>query len=444
MTEDIRSLLARMEESGDLKRIKEEVDPRHISPLVEKNRKECAVLIEKVKGYDIPVLSGFMGTRKRLAISMGAPEAELGHFFMDRLNDRIPPVIVEDAPCQEVVKTGAEVDLTEFPIPLHHKKDGGPYISAGVVVSRSEDGVRNGGMYRLMYRKPNETSIDLVSPSDMRFFYQRALDRGEPLPIAIAVGCHPLDMLATGYQAVPGDDEFGIAGSFHGEPVQLVKCKTVDLEVPANAEFVMEGELEPIGWTADEGRFGDFTGHECSIRWNPTFKIKAITRRKAPIFYHLQMPWENMWMTGPQMEAMGYRVLKEASIQVKSVYATPGSCCFWHLVASIDKRPGEGKNAVMALLSLSAVKMVIVTDSDVDIFDPVALDRALTFRVQADKDVMIISGGRGKHLDPSVMMSKLPKGTLPTTAKMGIDATIPEGVDLSEYELSEYPWMDEV
>ena len=127
-----------------------------------------------------------------------------------------------------------------------------------------------------------------------------------------------------------------------------------------------------------------------------------------------------------------------------AVYATPGSCCYWEIVASIKKRPGEGKNALLALLSLAEVKMVIVTDDDINIYDPVELDWALTFRVQADRDVIIVSGARGKHIDPSMKAWTFSKDALPTTAKLGIDATIPEGVSRKRYERLTYPYLEDV
>ena len=439
---DMRGLLDHLEANGELLRIKKPVPPKYMHTLLSKS--DQAVLFENVADYGMSVVGGLIGSRRRLALGLASDEKILGRVFMDALERPIPAEIVPDGPVQEVVKVGDEVDLTEIPIPFQHRKDGGPYISAGIAVCKDEEGRRNVGCYRLMYRTPNETGIDLVSPSDMRFTYQRALDRGEPLPIAIALGTGIPEILSAAYKAPPGFDEFAVAGGLYGEPVRLTKCATLDLEVPASAEIVLEGEISTDGWTIDEGRYGDFTGHQCSIRWNPVFKVKAITHRKDPIFQTVFMPWENDWLEAPPMEAAGWRALREASVQTTAVYSTPASCCYWHLFASIKKRPGEGKNALLALMALHAVKLVIVTDDDVDITDWMDLERALAFRVRPDEDVIIVSGARGKHLDPTLRASQLPKGSLPTTSKMGIDATIPEGVDRSEYELLEYPFLDEV
>ena len=324
------------------------------------------------------------------------------------------------------------------------RKTAGPYISGGVSCSFDPEYGVNAGMYRMMYRTRNTTGIDLVSPSDMRMYYQRMLDQGKSLKVAVAIGVHPFEMLCASYKAPIRTDEFALAGGLHGEPVRMVKCVTSDILVPADAEIVLECELLPVGWTYDEGRFGEFSHIQGDIKWNPLVKVNAITHRKDALFYALHMPWENDWLAGPATEAAGLRALREASVEAVAVRATPGSCCYWELVASIRKRPGEGKNALLALLSLAEVKLAIVTDEDIDIFNPDELDWAMTFRVQADQDVIIVSGARGKHIDPSIRAFAHSKDALPTTAKLGIDATIPEGVSPSRYERLTHTFLNDV
>ncbi|MBI3075602.1 MAG: UbiD family decarboxylase [Deltaproteobacteria bacterium] len=394
MKEDFRTLLGRLEKEGELRRITKEVDGRHTASLLAQSKQ--ALLFERIKGFDMAAAGAVISTRRRLALSMGCPEREIGARFEEGIARPIPPKLVSDGACQEVVYKGEDVDLTMLPLPILHEKDGGPYISAGVVVANDPAYGRNMGSYRMMYRTPRETGIDLVSPSDLRVYYQKAFEQKQPLPIAVAIGLHPYEMLAASYKAPIRMDEFAIAGGLHGNPVELVRCRTVDLEVPADAEIVLEGELLPIGWTEDEGRFGEFSHIQGDVKWNPVFRVRCITTRRDPIFYILQMPWENDWLAGPVIEAAALRILREASVEPVAVYATPGSCCYWELIASIRKRPGEGKNAVLALLALAEVKLVIVTDDDINIYDPHELDWALTFRVQADRDVIIVSGARGK------------------------------------------------
>ena len=438
----LRETLNVFESMGELIKIKKEVDPRYLSAIAAQTKK--VVFIENIRGYTIPVVANIFKNRKNIAVMLQCTEPEIGKRFQERIGNPIPPKMVSDGPVKEVVLTGNEVDLTKLPIPLINEKDGGPYISSGVVTCKDSEGRRNVGMYRLMYREKNVTGVDLVSSTDMREIYSEALKNGKPLEVAIALGTSPATMLAAGYKAPRGVDEFSLAGGILKQPVELVKCETIDVETPVQAEIVLEGEILPIGWTEDEGRFGDFAGFEGSIKWNPVIKIKAITHRKNPIFYMLAMPLENVMIQGPATEAGVWNALTNAGIETKAVYATPGSCCYWEVIASIKKRPGEGKSALLAILSVDQIKHAIVTDEDVNIFDPENLDRAITFRVQADKDVIIIPGVRGKHIDPSVRSWELPKGDLPTTTRMGIDATIPEGIPLDKYELLKPAFMDEV
>lgn len=424
---DFRDFLDDLESGGHLRKISKPVDPRDMSALGEQIPE--ATLFENIEGYpDWRVATALVSTRARLAVAMGCTENRIAFEFEERATKPIDPVVVEDAPCQEVVLEGDDVDLTSIPLPLMHLFDGGAYISGTFAVSEDPEHGPNVGCYRLMYRSPKETGIDLVSPSDMRFYYQRALDQGKPLPIAIAVGVHPLDMLAASYKAPIDSSELSLAGALRGEALRMVKCKTLDLKVPADAELVLEGELLPVGWTADEGPFGEFSQISGDVKWNPIFRVKCITHRRNPILYMLQMPWENDWLAAPVTEAAGLQALRIASVQPVDIRAPVGSCGYWSLIASIRKRPGEGKNAVAALLSVAEVKHVIVTDDDINIHDPDDLDWAIAFRVQADEDTVIIKGARAKHIDPSVKSWELGKGGLPTTAKLGIDATIPEGV----------------
>jgi 2,5-furandicarboxylate decarboxylase 1 len=440
--EDFRGMLSRMEREGQLRRVTRPVHPRHISALC--NQAPTALLCEKVEGYDTPVAGGIFWTRSRTASALGWPEGELGTRFAKAAARPLAPVTVSDAPCQDVVTTGDDVDLTTLPIPFMHEKDGGPYISAGVAFAEDSEFGLNAGCYRMMFRTRREMAIDLFTASDLRRFYARTYERNQPLPVAVAIGVHAYEHMAAAFKAPAGVNEMEIAGGLRGEPAQLVRAKTVDIPVPAHAEIVLEGELLPNGWTADEGPFGEFAGMQGDLKHNPLFRVNAITHRKNPIFYALQMPWENDWLNGPATEAACMRVLGMAGIQVTAVRATEGGCCGWSVIASIKKRAGEGKNALTALLTLPVVKQAIVTDDDINIYDPNEVEWAITFRCQADKDIVILSGMKGKHVDPSVRPWDLKPGELPTTSKFGIDATIPEGIPAFRYERIVPAFKDEV
>jgi 2,5-furandicarboxylate decarboxylase 1 len=440
MAKEFRDFLHCLIERGELKRVSQAVDLRGLSARVAAS--PSALWFERVKDYDMGAVSGILGSRNRMAASLDCDHRDIGKAFMRRLQDTHRPVMVGSGPVKEVIRKGKDVDLTALPVPLVSRIDGGPYITSAIGVAKDPEYGRNVGMYRLMIRTGRETSIDLVSASDLKLFYERAFKSGRSLPFAVAIGVHPSLLMGAAHMAHAGQDEYELAGGLAGEPVQLVMCETVDLEVPANAELVLEGELLPVGWTEDEGRFGDFTGFVGPVKWNPVFRVNAITQRKDAVFYALHMPEEVDYLVAPPLEGSGWQALANAGITATAVYAPQSAGCNFHLYASIKKRAGEGKNALLALLSLKRVKHVIVTDDDVDIFNPAALERALAYRVRPARDLIVLDEARGSHLDPSIQL-KVTKGALaPLTAKWGVDATMPDGCDPAEYETICYPFPE--
>jgi 2,5-furandicarboxylate decarboxylase 1 len=297
----------------------------------------------------------------------------------------------------------------------------------------------NSGIYRFIVKEKNLTGIDIVTPNNMRLFAQRAYEQGKALPISISIGTHPIEITGSGYRAPLGIDEMAIAGGIRGAPVELAQCETIDMPYIADAEIVLEAEILPTGWTWPEGRFGEFTRLMGGLHWNPLVRIKAISMRKDAIYYNLHMPWENTWLAAPTRYAAIRQALKTAGIIVRDINVTLGGCAFWHAVISIKKSTGEGKNALLAALSVMDLKHVVVVDDDIDIFDPTDVEWAIATRVQGDKDVIVIPGARAKPLDPS-----LPQGfgVVPTGAKVGIDATIPEGIPREHYERITYAYAE--
>src|SRR5262249_27665059 len=281
---------------------------------------------------------------------------------------------------------------------------------------------------------------DIVTPNNMRLFAQRAYERREPLPISISIGTHPIEITGSGYRAPLGVDEMAIAGGLRGAPVELAPCATIDLPYIADAEIVLEAEILPTGWTWPEGRFGEFTRLMGGLHWNPLVRVKAISMRADAIYYALHMPWENTWLAAPTRYAAIRQALKTAGVRVKDINVTLGGCAFWHAVISIRKQAGEGKNALMAALSVMDLKHVVVVDDDIDVFNPTDVEWAIATRVQADRDVMIVTNARAKPLDPS--LPEMPVGMVPTTAKVGVDATIPEGIPRERYDRIAYAYAD--
>jgi 2,5-furandicarboxylate decarboxylase 1 len=379
----------------------------------------------------MPVVSGLLQSRSRIAIGMGVAYDKIEAKLRGAMDRPIKPARVRRAPVKEVILTKNKVDLFDLPVPIFSLMDGGPMITGGVVIAEDPEFGMNAGMYRMMLKEKNLTGIDIVTPNNLRKFTERAMQRKKPLPISISIGVHPYEMVASTFKANLGVNELTFAGGLRGRPLQLADGETIPVPCIADAEIVLEGEILPDGWVYPEGPFCEFNRLMGGIHKNPHVRIKAIMHRKDAVYYALQMPWENIWMSAPIYEAAAWRVLHEAGVQATAVNVTPGGCCHWHIVAAIKKSPGDAKNAILALLAIADVKHVIVTDDDIDVFDPTDVEWAVATRVQADRDVLIVSNARSKPLDPSLPPPAA--GKIPTTAKMGIDATIPENVPASRY-----------
>jgi 2,5-furandicarboxylate decarboxylase 1 len=274
----------------------------------------------------------------------------------------------------------------------------------------------------------------------MRLFAQRAYEAGRPCPISISIGTHPFEIMGSGFRAPLGVDEMAIAGGIRGAPVRLTQCETIDLPCLADAEIVLEAEILPTGWTHPEGRFGEFTRLMGGLHWNPLVRVKAISHRRDPIYYALHMPWEVTWLMIPTRWSQLRTAMKAAGVQVKDMNVTLGGAGSWHVVISIKKQAGEGKNALMAALSIGDIKHAVVVDDDIDVYNALDVEWAIATRVQADRDVFVISGARAKPLDPSLPVMQA--GVVPTGAKVGIDATIPEGIPRERYERIAYAYAD--
>ena len=437
--ETFRGFLDRLRSEKELVDIKQPVDSRHIATLVDQSDK--ALLFHKVIGYNMPVVSGIIRSQKRAIMSMGCetyPEIE---FRLERgIANPIAPRYVESCAAKQVIQTGKDVDLFSLPIPMFSIYDGGPMITAGITIARDPEYGLNSGIYRFMVKERNLTGIDIVTPNNMRLFAQRAFEAGKPLPISISIGNHPFENLGSGFRAPLGTDEMGIAGGIRGKAIELAQCETIDLPCIADSEIVLEGEILPTGWTQPEGRFGEFTRLMGGLHWNPVVRINAVTMRKDAIYYALHMPWENTWLMAPTRYTQIRRALKTAGVQVKDINVTLGGCGMWHAVVSIKKQAGEGKNALLAALSVMDLKHVVVVDDDIDVFNAMDVEWAIATRVQGDKDVIIIPGSRAKPLDPSLAVT--PPGVVPTGAKIGIDATISEGIPKERFERIAYAYTD--
>jgi UbiD family decarboxylase len=421
----LRSFVRLLEQRGELEIVDVPLDPCDVAARLEGNEK--AVLFRDLRGCGMELVGNVMGSRRRLALALGVPEGELLAEVVRRAATLVPPVRAGPRPpVQEVVWTGADADLTRLPVHLHHGHDGGLYVSAGIDLTRSLDGARrNVGYRRLMLRGRKEAGINLTSPSDLRRIYSEHVARERPLPIAFVIGSHPADAVAAA-GTWPAADEVALMGALRGAPVPMAPCVTIDAEVPADAEVVLEGTLDPRGWRELEGPYGELFGYYGPIRRNPVFQLSAITCRRDALFQTLAIGGRHLARTDTaqlnsiRTEAAAWAALATAVREPAAVYAPPSTGGVAHLRIALRQRaPGDARNAIAAAFgSLAEVKHVFVVDPDVDVFSDAQLEWALATRFQADRDLVVAGGMRTVPLDPSLRGAR-------TGAKAGFDLTWP-------------------
>ncbi|MDB5410838.1 MAG: UbiD family decarboxylase [Rhodospirillales bacterium] len=391
------------------------------------------------------LVGNVMGSRQRLALALGTDAAGFPKVLRDRLTQPFAPVEVRssEAPVHDIVVTGDEADFTTLPVHLQHGLDGAPYISASIDFARDPaTGWTNLGCRRMMLRGPQTAGIDLNAPSDLRALYQKAIAKGEKLPVAFTVGSHPSDFIAA-VAVTPAMDELAVIGALRSAAVPIVKCITVDGYVPADAEIVLEGYLDPRGLVEPEGPYGEYLGYYGAVKKNPVFHLTAITRRRDALFQTVTIGGKRIAGTdtaqlgSAKTEAAVWSVLQQAIREPVAVCCTASSGGMYNVRVSLRQRyPGESRNAIAAVFCSTAdVKHVFVVDEDVDVFSDEQIDWALATRFQADRDFVSASGFRAVPIDPSLAGSR-------TGAKAGFDCTKPFGKGASfEYAIPQPPIM---
>ena len=402
-----RAFIDQLKENGKLVEIPQPVSPKFEASRIAKTIKD-PVLFHDVSGSK--VIMNLLGSRDELASLLGVPKEEI----IKRLSEVSPKgtvMLVSESPTLEVVEN--KVDLTKLPILTHFEKDGAPYITAGIVVSEY-GGIMNASIHRLMLAGKDKLAARLVPPRHTYLLHKKAAENGEPLPVAIVIGCDPLIIYATSTR-VPVGKEFEYAAALRGLPVEVFECEN-GVKVP-HAEIVLEGYIDPVE-KVDEGPFVDITGTYDVVRKEPVIRITRIIHRKDPI-YHGILPAgpEHLLMMGIPYEPRIYKAVGEVTT-VKNVVLTEGGCCYLHAVVQIEKQTeGDGKNAIMAAFAAhTSLKHVVVVDEDINIFDLNDVEFAIATRVKGDLDILVIPNVRGSSLDPR----GAPDGT---TTKVGIDAT---------------------
>ncbi len=461
-TSSLRSYLETLEDlyPGEIVRVDKPVRPAEfeVTALLKhlENRNRYPVVFFEnplnVKGQPsaIPLVSNLYATRERCALALGLDPAksrlELSLEYARRETNQIPPVVIDrsEAPVKQVIKTGDEADLSDYPIVRHHEMDPAPYINMTPVMKDPDEGFYNLAFLRNMYKGSRKLGIHM-SPRHNWHIFRKNEERNDPTPTAIVVSHHPAFYLGALNVAPFGMDDYAVVGGIMGQPLHLVASETLgeDFLVPADADFIVEGFVLPHKREV-EGPFGEFTGYYGPQRLRPIIEVTAVTHRRDAIFQHTFVGHRDNWVLGGiPKEGTIYNVIRGVVPTVKSVhFALSGSCRF-NCYISIDKKvEGESKQAALAAFgAIDFIKNIVVVDSDIDVYNEQEVMFAVATRVQADQDIDMIKNVKGNTLDPSQLDDI-------TTTKMLVDATkpvnrpFPERVRLPQEALDRFQLED--
>jgi 2,5-furandicarboxylate decarboxylase 1 len=433
---DLRSYLDVLEQAGELARIRVPVKlNQEIGAICLRNLRKNGpgLLFERAGESEIPLAVDLLASRRRYALALSIEAEQLAAEWNRRTSNPLPPVVVERGRCQQNVSIGKEVDLTNLPVPIWNELDGGPYLTLSCHITKDPvSQVRNVGLYRNQVH--DQQTLGILAAPYTHLNLQRNKVPDEPFPVAIVLGADPTVIMTAPAPLPFGTDELAIAGALRGKPLEVVRCKTIPLEVPASAEIVIEGEILP-GELRDEGPFGEFTGHYGGHRApRPIIRVKAVTHRDNPILqatYEGTQPNESGFLTGIPREAELMRQITLPGIKKIHVSAPAGGAL--HAVVAVEKPyEGFGKYVGLAVLGSVAgryVKQVVIVDADIDPFDPIQVEWAIATRVQASRDIEILKELTGIILDPS----------LPKAEQLGPSRTSKMIIDATRYDAKNFP-----
>ncbi|MBT6592606.1 MAG: 4-hydroxy-3-polyprenylbenzoate decarboxylase [Porticoccaceae bacterium] len=449
---DLREFIAFLEQRGELVRIKQEVDPNlEMTEISDRTlrAKGPALLFENPKGYDTPVLCNLFGTPDRVAMGMGQesvsalrdvgtllaflkePEPPKGlrdlwekrHDFKQVLN--MPVKQIKNPACQEVVIEGDDVDLDKLPIQTCWPGDKAPLVTWALAVTRGPEKDRqNLGIYRMQKIGKNKLIMRWLAHRGGALDYREFQKRfpGKPYPVAIALGADPATTLGAVTPVPDTLSEYAFAGLLRGEKTQVAKCLGNDLQVPATAEYILEGFLHP-GEEAEEGPFGDHTGYYNEVESFPVFTIDRITHRKDPIYHstYTGRPPDEPAVLGVALNEVFVPILQKQFPEIVDFYLPPEGCSYRMAIVSMKKQyPGHAKRVMMGVWSFLRqfmyTKFVIVTDDDIDVRNWEDVVWAMTTRMDPVRDTMMVENTPIDYLDFASPVSGL-------GSKMGMDAT---------------------
>lgn len=401
----MRGLTAALEAAGDLHRVTRSIDARfELGVVLSLRDRAAAVLFEQVGEYRMPVVGNLLTTRERFARGLGIAAAELDARCLDALKNPIAPVLIAHGPVQDVVHEG-RIDLAALlPVPTWFERESGPYITAGVIIAKDpETARRNVSIARLRLEGGSRIMAGIAKNHHLFILAEKARRLGRKLEIAVAIGNHTAVMLGSQLYLGLGDDEYDNVGALLGEPLQLVKCQTVNLEVPAYAEIVLEGELDPTE-LIEEGPVSEFHGFYVNYGSGIGGAIRCVTHRQDAIYQAILPGYasEHCLLGGVAIGATLCQALQRMIPSVRRVLITEGGMGRLHAIISMHKpRLGEGKRAVLlAMGQVNLLKLVVVVDDDIDIENPREVEWALAARFRGHDDLVVIPGVKADRCDP--------------------------------------------
>lgn len=429
---DLRSFLQELEATVDhaIVRVPRRVTLKHelasVVKLLEK-KGNPVVVFEDVDGLGIPVVSGLFATKQRISLSLGTTPNHAVEAFLDRIGRSIEPIDVDGAPIHDQKSVGDDVDLARLPIPVHVPKEAGPYLTAAVCLVRDpESGAHNAGIYRTMVHSKNRVTISVDPGHDLGKVIEWGRNNAVDVDCAMVIGYHPTLAVASQAKTPIHVDAFALTGSLLGRPVLTTRGVTVNIDVPANAEIVLEGKILCTE-REREGPFGEFSYYYGSSR-AAVCEITAITQRHAPLFLdiHSTHPDHRCLWIFPAREARLLELLRAAISGVKAVHIPLDGAGMVAYISLVKQHDGDARRALMMALSSDIfIKHAVVFDPDIDIFDPGQVLWALAVRFQADSDMMVIPGARGFAEDPSSYSRIDRHAQKGLTTKSGLDTTSP-------------------
>ncbi len=427
-----RGFLEQLEKEGKLTRIQKEVSTDLEMAGIVEALGEKPVFFDEVNESTVPVVAGLVSSKELVAKALNVNIKQILSKLSNAIENPLPPDVVEKGECQEIVERN--VDLTKLPIMRYTEKDGGKYIPSAISIVRDPELGRNSCFHRLMLIDKNKFVARIVEDRGTDTALKKS---GGELDIAMCIGNSTAVLLAASTSLPKGVDELGMANVL--EKTELVKCKTIDVEVPRDCEIVLEGRITKE--QAPEGPFLDLTGIMDKVRQQPVIEVKCITHREKPIYQTILAGRnEHKTLMGMPKEPTIFNEVNKVC-ECKDVYITPGGCSWLHAVVQIKKQnPDDGKKAIKAAFEgHKSLKHCVIVDDDINIYDHNDVEWAIATRFQADKAAVIMSNQRGSSLDPS---GDLTEGKKARTCKMGLDATVPLRGTGKGFKKDEYRKVD--